>query len=288
MTHGPSLPRRTLQSAVQLSGVALFTARPSDITLSPARSGVRFRLGDDEALAHIASLSTDPIHPAFASLPPRCTCLRTPSGLIGTVEHVLAALTGLGITDATIELTAAEVPILDGSSLPLVRAILDAGVADLNASVNALTPSRRLRVESDDGSAFIEIEPAAAPHYTYELDYGAKSPIPPATAHWSGDPDEFVRQVAPARTFCLDSEAQTMRRLGLFAHLTPRDMLVIGASGPIDNTLRFPDEPARHKLLDLIGDLALAGRPLCARVRAVRSGHALNHAAARALLDSVK
>ena len=79
-----------------------------------------------------------------------------------------------------------------------------------------------------------------------------------------------------------------MKQLGLFQNLTTRDMLVIGPKGPIDNAYRFPDEPARHKLLDLIGDLALVGRPLVARVHAVRSGHALNHAAARALLDSVK
>ncbi len=289
MTQGPSLPRRTLRSPAQLSGVSLFTAAHCDLVLSPApaRTGIRFKLDSDEALAHIASLSTDPIHPAFASVPPRCTCLRTPSGQIGTVEHVLAALTGLGITDAAISLTAPELPIFDGSALPVVQAILGAGIEDLGATITALRPPRRLRVESDDGSASIEIEPADAPHYTYELDFGSKSPIPAASAHWSGDPDEFVQQVAPARTFSLESEAQTMRRLGLFTHFTPRDMLVIGPSGPIDNTLRFPDEPARHKLLDLIGDLTLAGRPLCARVRAVRSGHALNHTAARALLDSM-
>ena len=81
---------------------------------------------------------------------------------------------------------------------------------------------------------------------------------------------------------------QAMQRLGLFAHLSTKDMLVLGPKGPIDNALRFHDEPARHKLLDLIGDLALAGRPICAKITAIRSGHALNHAAARVLLDALK
>ena len=158
----------------------------------------------------------------------------------------------------------------------------------LDAPIEPITPSRPLRVESEDAGASITIEPSDTPSYTYTLDYGPDSPIAPATAHWAGDPDRFEHEIAPARTFCLEREAQAMRQLGLFEHLSPQDMLVFGPRGPIDNTLRFPDEPARHKLLDLIGDLALAGRPIRAKITAVRSGHALNHAAARALLDAVK
>lgn len=290
MTPSAAITRRAVSAPVTLSGVALFTARPCNVTIAPAEpgAGIRFRLGDDEALAHIASLSTDPIHPAFASMPPRCTCLRTPGGQIGTVEHVLAALTGLGVTDALITLDAPELPILDGSALPYVQAIRSVGLTELGAEVEPLTPTRPLRVESDDARASITFEPSPTPHYSYTLDYGSDAPIKPATAPWSGDPDAFERDVAPARTYCLEPEAQAMQRLGLFEHLTTRDMLVLGPNGPINNTLRFPDEPARHKLLDLIGDLTLAGRPICAKVTAVRSGHALNHAAARALLDALK
>jgi len=290
MTRPMALPHVTLCSPASLSGAALFSATPCTITIhpAPASTGIRFRLRGDEALAHIASLSTDPIHPAFASMAPRCTCLRTPNGQIGTVEHVLSALIGLGITDAILEIDAPELPILDGSSLPFVQAIRAAGLESLGGSVEPLLPPRPLRVESEDGSAFIEFEPGDTPSYSYELDYGIASPIPASTVVWSGDPDEYERDVAPARTFCLESEGEAMRRLGLFEHLTTSDMLVIGPRGPIDNALRFPDEPARHKLLDLIGDLSLVGRPICASIRAVRSGHALNHIAARALLNSMK
>lgn len=103
--------------------------------------------------------------------------------------------------------------------------------------------------------------------------------------------DEYTREVAPARTYCLAEEAQAMRRAGLFAHLTPRDMLVIGDEGPIDNAYRFvgadgqSSEPARHKLLDLIGDLSLTGRPILGRIVATRSGHAQNHEMALRLMN---
>lgn len=286
----PPIHRRTLAAPATLQGVGLFTAKPASLTIHPAKpgAGLRFQLAHEEALAHIASLSSSPIHHAFASLPPRCTCLALPSGQIGTVEHLLSALTALGVTDALITLDANEVPILDGSALPFVQAILDAGLSTLEQTIKPLFPPRPFRIEGDDASAYIEIHPDPSPSYRYDLDYGASSPIPRSSATWSADPDDYAANIAPARTFCLEREAIAMRQLGLFTHLTPTDMLVIGPRGPIDNTLRFPDEPARHKLLDLIGDLALVGRPIAARIHAVRSGHALNHAAARALLDSIK
>ena len=119
----PTVQRRTLAAPATIRGVGLFTAKPSTLTIHPAKpgAGLRFRLADEEALAHIASLSTAPIHPAFASLPPRCTSLALPSGQIGTVEHLLSALTALGVTDALVSLDAPELPILDGSALPFVE-----------------------------------------------------------------------------------------------------------------------------------------------------------------------
>jgi len=101
----------------------------------------------------------------------------------------------------------------------------------------------------------------------------------------SGGADDFATQLAPARTFVFEQEAAELRARGLGQHLTPRDLLVIGATGPIDNEYRFADECARHKVLDLIGDLYLVGRPICGRLVAHRSGHTLNHALARRLLE---
>ncbi len=286
----PQPHARTLRAPASIEGRGLFTAATAAVTIRPARAGegISFRRGEQRVPAHIDALSDDPIHPAFAALPPRCTILRSPGepgAPIATVEHLLAAIAGLGVTDAIIEIDAPEVPIDDGSAAAFVDAILAAGLVDLDAPADPLRVERELRVESGDAS--VTISPADAPEYIYDLDYGAASPIAAASVRWSGDPDAFATQIAPARTFCLQQEAEAMTAMGLFKDLSPRDMLVIGADGPIDNDYRFEDEPARHKLLDLVGDLALVGRPLIARVHAVRAGHALNHAAARAILDSL-
>jgi UDP-3-O-[3-hydroxymyristoyl] N-acetylglucosamine deacetylase/3-hydroxyacyl-[acyl-carrier-protein] dehydratase len=134
-----------------------------------------------------------------------------------------------------------------------------------------------------DGEATLAIVPSASSslEIVYMLDYGEHSPIARQTHAFSVTPESFATEIAPARTFSTAAEARAARELGMFAHLTPRDMLVIDASGPIDNTLRFANEPARHKLLDLLGDISLVGRPILGRLVAYRSGHTLNHRLAR-------
>ena len=286
----PGAPRRTLARDARVEGVALFTTAPTHCTIRPAEpgSGVCFRrldTADAPPFAAVrASLSDRPLHPAFRAIDPRCTTLGPAHAAVSTVEHLLSALAGLGVTDAFVEVSGPELPILDGSSAPFVRAILDAGLRDAAPPLSAI----RLRapVVVEVGGATISAEPAETFTASYSLDYGPGAPIRPQHAAWSGDPAAYASEIAPARTFCLRAEAEAMRAAGLFAHLTPRDLLVLDASGPIDNTLRFPDEPARHKLLDLIGDLALLGRPLLARVRAERSGHALTHRLTAAILDA--
>ncbi|MEX0876609.1 MAG: UDP-3-O-acyl-N-acetylglucosamine deacetylase, partial [Phycisphaerales bacterium] len=176
----------------------------------------------------------------------------------------------------------AEIPIMDGSAREFVRVFQAVGIQSLADDTRPVRITAPIAVH--EGDATITIEPAERPHYTYRLEY-PNGPIPPATAEWDGDRRAYIEGIAPARTFCLEHEAQAMRDAGLFGHLSYRDMLVIGDDGPIENEYRFPDECARHKLLDLIGDLALVGGPLIARVTAVRSGHALAHRAARAIVD---
>jgi UDP-3-O-acyl-N-acetylglucosamine deacetylase len=147
--------------------------------------------------------------------------------------------------------------------------------------------SREIVVERSGASIVARPRAGGGCLYRYELDYGAGAPIVAQAAEWdSGEGDSaetYAREVAPARTFCLESEARAMQAAGLFKGLSPRDLLVIGERGPIENQYRFENEPARHKLLDLIGDLALAGRPLVGEVVATRAGHALNHEMAVAL-----
>jgi UDP-3-O-acyl-N-acetylglucosamine deacetylase len=260
-------------------------------TIRPGSGGIQFRRAGSDASPAIPALaanhSAGAVHPPVDRLPPRNTSLALPGSsrpAAVTVEHLLSVLAGLGITDALIDLAGDEVPIGDGSGAFIVEAVRRAGVADAPGAPDPLTLTGPI-VVSDPSGARIEASPADRPHYTYHLDYGPDIAVPPQSASWAGDPDDYATNVAPARTFCLEAEARAMQSLGLFKALTPRDMLVFGPEGPIDNTLRFPNEPARHKLLDLIGDLSLAGRPIHARITATRSGHALNHEMARALAD---
>lgn len=288
--------RATLARSISLSGVGLFSAQQATLRLMPAPSGSGIcflRAGQDRPTpATIAHLSTSPAHTCIpATIPGRNTTLAdspdAPTGF-ATVEHLLSALAGLGVHDAAVELDGPEVPIFDGSAEAFVRAIREAGVRPhpLAAPLREITLTREVVVRDERSGAFIRALPRAAhgTTWSYTLSYGPNSPIHAQTASFEAGQD-YAALVAPARTFCLESEARAMRALGLFSHLSTRDMLVLDARGtPIDNTLRFPDEPARHKLLDLIGDLSLLGAPLRADVVADRSGHALTHALVREIL----
>ena len=280
------MQRVTLAQPATLVGTGLFSAIHSRLTIAPIdQTGIVFDLMGTRIPAHIDALSLRPVHPVFAQLKPRCTSVGTDTNSVATIEHLMSALTGLGITDALITIESdephTEIPILDGSAKPFVDAILDAGLQQLDKTIEPLIVHEPITVV--DGNASITIEPSGTPEYTYHIDY-PDTPIGSASVTWSGDRDEYINHIAPARTFSLQHEAQQMQAAGLFTHLTTSDMLVIGPDGPIDNAFRLPDECARHKLLDLIGDLALIGRPLLGRVTATRSGHALAHEAARALL----
>ena len=208
-----------------------------------------------------------------------------------TTGHRLGAPIGLGITDATISQTGPEGPIGDGSGQGFVDAITKAGTIALDQTIEYLSLKKPVRVANEDSSAWIIAEPLAPgerPSFAYELAYGEHAPIPAQRASWDMTTEVFVRSIAPARTFCLAAEAQQMHALGLFSNFSPSDLLVIDNQGtPIDNTWRGEAEPARHKLLDLLGDLALAGIRLDARTTSVRGGHRLNHAMVKALIDAI-
>jgi UDP-3-O-acyl-N-acetylglucosamine deacetylase len=205
----------------------------------------------------------------------------------------MSALAAAGVTDVHVEIFGAEVPMMDGSSLPWIEALREAGVREQagvdGARVMPIVVTRPVRVES--GATWIEATPAPSHglEAEYRLDYGQGAPIAPSTArftlqHGGANLEEYAREIAPARTFATLDEALGLRKMGLFSHLREGDTLVIGPDGPVGTTYRVTNEPARHKVLDLIGDLALAGRPIVGRVVASQSGHALNQEMAAALL----
>ncbi len=270
------VPRRTLASSARVEGLGLFSGAAARVDLLPSGEGLVFEADGARVPATIASVDE------ARSL--RNTTLRVGERTIATVEHLMSALAAMGITDATIRVEGPELPLADACASPWVDAIARAGVSDLGESCEALRPARVTRVERD--GAWIEAEPCGADEASWECTIDYAGVIPSATAGLSRRdlPMGFVRGVAPARTFCLRAEAEALRAAGLGLHLTDQDVLVFDErGGGWSNPLRFPDEPARHKLLDLIGDLALLGRPLAARVRSHRGGHALTRALVRSL-----
>jgi UDP-3-O-acyl-N-acetylglucosamine deacetylase len=296
-----SQSRFTLAAPVRVEGLTLFTGATSHVTLRPAVAGegLAFLRADAPGSALLLA-RCDFISPPSPTEPQaRRTTLAAPGerrgGSIQTVEHLLSALVGMGITDALIEVFGPELPVGDGSAKLFTDALTSVGVRPLTIRDPASLPApaivrEPITLNFPDGSS-LEALPHAAPEcvYTYHLDYPPGSGIEPPiqevslTVPLSGPASGYLETIAPARTYSLQAEAEAARALGMFKHLSPADMLVIGPAGPIDNAYRFPDEPSRHKLLDLIGDLALAGRPIQARIIARKTGHAHNHELARRL-----
>ncbi len=236
-----------------------------EIAPAPANAGVVF-VRDRVRLPAVVELRVDAV---------ARTNLEAGGVRLEMVEHLLSALAALEVDCCTVSLTADELPRLDGSSLAFVEAIDDAGVVSLEEPVAPLVACDRLRVGDDE--AWIEVLPPRFPGLSvdYVLDYG---PGPIGRQEFSIEitPDSYRRELARARTFITIDEADRLRAAGLGLDVSMQDLVVFGPQGPVDNRLRWPDECVRHKVLDLVGDLALAGRPIHGHVRAYRSGHRLN------------
>lgn len=287
--------RRTVARPATVRGAGLFSGAPSECSFQPAEpgAGIAFRRTDLPGAPRIPASARHVVsEPATLGIPlptpVRCTILAADRAFVLTVEHAMSALAGLGVTDAIVDVRGPELPAFDGSAQPFVEAILAAGLKDrTDPPPDPVILDREIAV-GDAQRGTVTATPRREPGccFRYQLDYGPGAPIPPQAAEWAPG-DDYASEVAPARTFALAEEAAAMRAMGLFKHVTARDMLVIGPAGPVENAYRFPDEPARHKLLDLIGDLALVGRPIQADIVATRSGHHLNHMLAQAILSGI-
>lgn len=270
-----------------LRGWGLFSAQECAVRIEPGQPGAGLRVrreGREVGSPFVSAVWTDA---SWAGLPPgvpvRNTTLALGNGAIAaTVEHVLSALVGLGVWDATVVLDGIEVPIADGSAMPFVE-LLQPALEPAASPREPIVLARRVEVRDDRTGATVVGEPSEDAVYEYEL-VDARAGLKQRAEWRVGDHAAYARDIAPARTYSTLADARAAQSLGLFRHLTPRDMLVLDEHGtPVENALRFADEPAKHKLLDLIGDLALLGRPLLGRVTASRSGHALTHAFCRAV-----
>lgn len=262
--------QRTIGRAGSISGVGLHTGVATTLTFRPAPPdwGVRFFRVDLPDSPQI------PVTVACTASAQRRTTLERGGVELHTVEHVLAAVAGLGIDNLAIEVDANEVPEVDGSALPFVRLLKECGIVEQERPRSVY----RLRQPTcvGDASAGIMAFPCDGLELSYTLDYGHPI-LRRSTVSVRLDPETFEREVAGARTFCLKEEADALRAQGLGKGATLENTIVVTRDGVLnEGPLRFPDEFARHKLLDLVADLSLLGMALEARIVANRSGHALN------------
>lgn len=203
------------------------------------------------------------------------------------VEHVMAALAGLEIDNCYVEADAEEMPGLDGSSYDYVAALQSAGLVIQAMLKPQLVIDQPVKIQLDD--ATIEITPSKdrTAFFGYRLAYDCASSIHDQNFYFELTPRQFVRQIASSRTFVTLEQAEQLRAAGIAAHVSNQELLVIGPDGPIGNAFRFSNECARHKTLDLIGDLALVGVDLIGQVRSDRGGHRINGLLAQQLSEMV-
>jgi len=215
---------------------------------------------------------------------PRRTTLSVKGAKVEMVEHALAALAGLHVDNCDIHVDQEELPGCDGSALAYVQAIDAAGIVAQDGLRDQLVVREVVRLGDDDH--WIEARPTKTCNMSvkFRLDYGSGNAIGRQTLQLPVSPEAFRRELAGARTFVLKEEADWLVAQGLGKRTTPQDLLIFDQDGPIENELRYPDECVRHKILDMVGDLALAGCDLIGHFVAHRSGHRLNADIVRILL----
>ena len=280
------LEQKTINEPKSLTGKGLFGGKDVTVTFCPAPADhgivfVRTDLKNQKIPAHINNVIQMP----------RRTALSSGKATIETTEHLLSAVAGLNIDNLLIEIDAQEVPAMDGSSQPFVDCLLEAGIKEIENStryvMEVLEP-----IVVRDGDAMVAAVPSddEGMQIVYDLEYKDTASIGRQLCVFNlgadgTDRNAYINEIASARTFVLEQEAKALQAAGFGKHLGAKDILVMGDSGPVgDNAVRFSDEPVRHKVLDLIGDLYLIGAPIKGKIIANKSGHHLNQELARKLL----
>jgi UDP-3-O-[3-hydroxymyristoyl] N-acetylglucosamine deacetylase len=268
-------PEQTIRADIDFRGIGLHSGAEVFMRLvpAPAGSGIVFRRTDLDGF-EIPANGRNVARVSYA------TSLMRGSVLISTTEHLLSALIGFGVDNVIVEVDNLELPILDGSALPYVEAFQRVG----------LKPQRRRReyirilkqVEVREGSKFIGVYPG----YGYGIDYTIDFPAPIGSARFRGDLEtgDYARLIAPARTFGFKEDEPKLRDMGLIRGASEACAIILTHDRVLNPPLRFPDEFVRHKVLDLIGDLALAGRRIQGHIVAERAGHAMHTALVQRLL----
>lgn len=270
----------TIKSPISFSGYGLHSGDRANVTIRPASAehGIWFArtdiaLGDRMVPARWDAVLRSPL----------CTKIQNTSGLqVSTVEHIMAALAGCGVHNALIEIDGPEVPILDGSSVPFVRGIMQRGLRQLNAPVRALEILKEVSVT--DGEASASLAPATSLQIDFEIDFEDVA-IGHQKKSLVMNNGTFARELCDSRTFCRQADVDAMRANGLALGGNSGENAVVFSGDRVlsPGGLRYADEPVRHKMLDALGDLALAGAPLLGHYTGVRAGHSLTNTLLRKL-----
>lgn len=267
--------QRTLARAVATSGVGIHSGKNVHLRLRPAPTGTGVVFVRTDLGVAIPARAEHARDFSFA------TTVGVHGAEVGTIEHLMSALYALGVTNVFVDISGPEVPVLDGSALPFVQMIRRAGILEQNASLPEVRLVRPVRVQ--EGDRFVELHPAEAFVINYRVRYKALV-VGEQQLTFTVSPERFATAIAPARTFGFLSEVKSLKERGLGRGGSLANCVIVDEHRVLSGRLRFRDEFVRHKVLDLIGDLALLEYPLRAQVVAHKAGHALHVAAVRELL----
>lgn len=269
----------TLKSAVSFAGVGLHSGQPVRMTVRPASAdyGIWFRRTDVIGLDAMVPAIWSAVTPSKL-----CTVVENEEGVsVSTIEHIMAALAGCGIHNALIDIDGPEVPILDGSAEPFVAGFLVHGLQKQIAEVRTIRVLRK--VEVTEGEAIARLEPSDAYEIDFKIDF-AEEAIGQQSRSLRLTNGAFVRELSDSRTFCRQADVDFMQTHGLALGGTLENAVVVDGDRVLSpGGLRYRDEPVRHKMLDALGDLALAGGPIQGRYTGIRAGHAMTNRLLRQL-----
>lgn len=275
--------QHTLKKIYTFEGKGLHTGTFSHMKVMPAAAGtgIRFRRTDLPGSPEIEALAEN------VTTTTRSTTIACGEATAVTIEHIMSVLTGLGVDNAVIELDNQEVPILDGSARLYLEAFLPDGLEDQGVERTYITLPYTLEVCDEKTGSWVRMEPADAPSAQSTVDFN--SPVLGVqTARWDEDVD-YAREIGPCRTFCFYREIEPMLEKGLIKGGDLSNALVVTDTGYMgDPVLHHTDECGRHKMLDLLGDMRLAGGYVNARITAFKPGHTINTKAAKALRALLK
>ena len=276
--------QKTIKNECRISGKGLFGGAEAKVIFRPAPP--------DAGIVFVRTDTPEPVR-ISATVPnlaerSRRTTIKKGSVSIETIEHCLAPVSALEIDNLTIEIEGPELPAPDSSSAEYFRILKNAEPVEQQAERKEFVITEPISLVAGDASIYALPDSDKELNITYDLDYGGHTGIGRQVYSCRITPDVFEKNLAPARTFLLEVEAKQFQAHGIGTHLSPRDILVIDSDGPIKNSYRFPNECVRHKIVDLVGDLALIGRALKGRIVAYKSGHSLNQQLAKKLYEAAE